>query len=306
VLVLRALGLGDLLTGVPALRGLRRALPAARIVLATRGELAELALSCGAVDEVLPTAGLGQLRWAGERPDVAVNLHGRGPESIADLLSAKPKSLITHRNPRYPELAGPPWREELHEVDRWCALLGWGGIVCEPADLMLQRPAGYPEMPGVVVIHPGAAYPSRRWPAERFGTVAAALAAAGHRVLITGSAAERELARTVAECAGLPESAVVAGRLDIPGMVALISDAQLLVCGDTGVGHIATATGTPSVLLFGPTPPSRWGPRGPGRHIALWAGDRGDPHGDRPHPGLLLLTPSRVLDATRELLQECA
>jgi ADP-heptose:LPS heptosyltransferase len=89
-------------------------------------------------------------------------------------------------------------------------------------------------------------------------------------------------------------------------LVALIADCRLLICGDTGVGHIATATGTPSVLLFGPTPPNRWGPRGAGRHIAMWAGDKGDPHADRPHSGLLLLTVSRVLDATETLLRECA
>lgn len=89
-------------------------------------------------------------------------------------------------------------------------------------------------------------------------------------------------------------------------MVALISDCRLLICGDTGVGHIATATGAPSVLLFGPTPPHRWGPRGRGPHVAVWAGDKGDPHADKPHSGLLLITVSRVLDASRNLLRECA
>lgn len=306
VLVLRALGLGDLLTGIPALRGLRRAYPAARIVLATPKSLGSLAVFCGAVDEVLPTAGLGELHWPGPPPDVAVNLHGRGPESIADLLSTEPTRVISHRNPRYPSVVGPPWRAEIHEVDRWCALLGAAGIACDPEDLAIGRPDGYPRRDGVVVIHPGAAAPSRRWPADRFATVAAALTAAGHRVVVTGSARERALAEDVAAQAGLNESAVLAGQLDVLGMVALISDCQLLVCGDTGVGHIATATGTPSVLLFGPTPPSRWGPRGAGRHITVWAGDCGDPHGDRPHRGLLLITPSRVIDATRQLLAECA
>lgn len=306
VLVLRALGLGDLLTGIPAMRGLRRAYPSARIVLATPKPLDPLARFCGAVDKVLPTAGLGDLRWPGPPPDVAVNLHGRGPESIADLLATKPKTLISHRNPKYPAVSGPPWRDELHEVDRWCALLGAAGIVCNPGDLALDRPPGYPRRDDVVVIHPGAAAPSRRWPADRFAVVAAALADAGHRVVVTGSVAEKSLAETVAAQAGLDQSAVLAGELDVLGMVALISDSRLLVCGDTGVGHIATATGTPSVLLFGPVPPSRWGPRGAGRHIAVWAGDCGDPHGDRPHRGLLLITVSRVLEATRQILAECA
>jgi ADP-heptose:LPS heptosyltransferase len=306
VLVLRALGLGDLLTGMPALRGLRRAYPSAHVALATPQLLAPLAMLSGAVDEVLPTSGLGELHWRGASPDVAVNLHGRGPESIADLLAMKPKDLISHGNSAYPSVHGPPWRDDIHEVDRWCALLEAAGIACDPTDLALTRPPGHPRSDGVVVIHPGAAAPSRRWPADRFAMVAAALSTAGHRVVLTGSAAEKPLADAIAAEAGLPEKCVLAGQLDVLGMVALVSDCRLLICGDTGVAHIATATGTPSVLLFGPTPPDRWGPRGDGRHVTMWAGIPGDPHGQRTDPGLLLISAAQVLDATRQFLAECA
>ena len=84
----------------------------------------------------------------------------------------------------------------------------------------------------------------------------------------------------------------------------LVADSRLLVCGDTGVAHVATATGTESVLLFGPTPPSRWGPRRVERHHVLWAGDVGDPHADHPDPGLLFLSTAEVLDAVRTALKE--
>lgn len=302
VLVLRALGLGDLLTAVPALRGLRRAHPGAHITLATPAALAPLALLTGAVDEVAPTAGLGRLSYTGERPELAVNLHGSGPGSIADLLATGPRRLLTHAHRRYPEIAGPPWRAGQHEVDRWCALLEYDGIDCEPTDLGIARPDRPPVRQGAVVIHPGAAAGARRWPAERFAAVAAALHDDGHEVVITGSAAEADLAATVARLAGLPENASLAGELDVLDLVALVADSRLVVCGDTGVGHVATATATPSVLLFGPTPPARWGPRGQGPHISLWAGDVGDPHADTPHPGLLHLTVSRVLDAAGGLL----
>lgn len=306
IVVLRALGLGDLLTGIPALRGLRRGFPDAHIVLAAPQRYAELALLSGAVDEVDPTPGLGRLASRRDRPEIAVNLHGSGPESTADLLALRPRRLISHRHPRFPEVDGPPWRADLHEVDRWCALLEWSGITCDPTDLAVARPEGYPDRSALVVIHPGAAFAARRWPAERFAAVAAALGEKGYEVVLTGDRGEVDLAHTVAAQAGLPRSAVLAGQLELLDLVALISDCRLLICGDTGVGHVATATATPSVLLFGPTPPARWGPKGAGPHIAVWAGDVGDPHGNRPHRGLLLITVSRVLEATATLLEDCA
>jgi ADP-heptose:LPS heptosyltransferase len=306
ILVLRALGLGDLLTGIPALRGIRRAHPDARIVLAAPKRFCELALLSGAVDDVDPTPGLGQLHARREPPALAVNLHGSGPESITDIVALQPRAVLTHRHHAYPGLPGPPWRADVHEVDRWCGLLEWTGIACDPEDLSIPRPHGHPDRTGLVVIHPGAAYPARRWPADRFAAVAAELHRAGHEVVITGDSTEIELARSVAAGAGLPQTSVLAGTLGLLGLVALIADCGLLICGDTGVGHVATATNTPSVLLFGPTPPNRWGPRGCGPHIAVWAGDKGDPHADEPHSGLLLITVARVLDATRSLLKECA
>src|ERR1700712_1514931 len=160
-----------MLTGIPALRGLRRAYPQARIVLAAPKALAPLAMSCGAVDDVVSTTGLGMLRWLDDPPEVAVNLHGGGPQSIGDLLTCRPQRLVSHRHPAHPDVAGPAWRSEQHEVDRWCALLHWAGIDSDPSDLSVSRPQGPPDRSGVVVIHPGAASEARRWPAERFAAV---------------------------------------------------------------------------------------------------------------------------------------
>jgi ADP-heptose:LPS heptosyltransferase len=305
IYVLRALGLGDLLTAVPALRGLRKHFSAARIVLAVPAALRELAMLTGAVDEVAPTAALGDLSWTDTAPALGVNLHGRGPQSIEHLLSVGARDLLSHRHPEYPESPGPQWRDDVHEVDRWCGLLEWAGITCAADDLQLERPGGYPRRRGGVMIHPGAAAPARRWPADRFAAVAASLRDDGHDVVVTGSADEHALATDVAQRAGLPDSSVLAGSLSLVELLTLVADSRLVVCGDTGVGHLATAVSTPSVLLFGPTPPSLWGPRA-GRHLVLWAGGTGNPHADTPHAGLLALSTDQVLNASRTVLQDCA
>lgn len=303
ILVLRALGLGDLLTAVPALRGLRNAYPDARVVLAAPESLRDLVDLIDAVDELLPTTGLGALRWHAAPPRLAVNLHGSGPESIRDLLAARPEALLTHRHSDFPGLPGPEWREDVHEVERWCLLLEHGRIDADRTALRLPAPSAPAAESDVVVIHPGAASPARRWPSERFARVARELGADGHRVVITGTREEIRLANAVAQQAGLPPTAVYAGRTTLIELAALVADAALVVCGDTGVGHLATAFGTPSVLLFGPTPPQRWGPPADAeQHVPLWAGTAGDPHADHPDPGLLMLRPEQVRTAATGLL----
>lgn len=304
ILVLRALGLGDLLTAVPALRALRRAYPEDRLVLAAPQSLAEVVALVDAVDALLPTAGLGALDWPGAPPRLAVNLHGAGPESIADLLAQQPDRVLTHRHPAYPDVPGLGWRHELHEIDRWCRLIEYGRFPADRTDFGLPAPLVPSPAPGAVVVHPGAAYAARRWPPGRYAKVATALAVAGHRVVVTGSESERDLATAVADAAGLPDSAVLAGKTGLAELAALVAGATLVLCGDTGVGHLATAFGTPSVLLFGPTPPKLWGPPPDDpRHVTLWAGDVGDAHADHPDPGLLLLSAHHVINAAERLLE---
>jgi ADP-heptose:LPS heptosyltransferase len=294
LLILRALGLGDFLAAVPGYRALRRAYPEHRVVLAAPGTLAPLAELTGAIDEVLDTPGLEPLRWDRPPPDIAVNLHGRGPESHRVLAALGAASRIGFRSPGWD---GPEWREDEHEVDRWCRLLADHGLPADPTALLLPAPDEPPPLRRAVVVHPGAAYGSRRWPAHRYARVVAELAADGHRVVVTGGPAERELAHQVAGSA-----AVVAGATSLRQLAALVADARLVICGDTGVGHLATAFGTPSVLLFGPTPPSWWGPRTGGPHRVLWHPELppGDRWADTPGPALLGITPDEVLAAARQ------
>ena len=312
LVVLRPLGLGDLLTGVPALRGLRAAFPEHRVVLAAPSALTPLAVRSGAVDVVVDAEPLRPLDSRLEGADVAVDLHGKGPESHRVLLAARPKRLVAFAHGDVPESRRmPTWRADEHEVERWCRLLAESGIPADPAALDVEPPSSPAPVQarGATVIHPGAASPARRWPAERYAAVARAELRRGRRVVVTGAPGELGLARRVATGAGLGEPAVLAGRTDLLGIAAVVAVAARVVCGDTGVAHLATALRTPSVVLFGPTAPARWGPPGERPwHRPLWKGRTGDPHAGEPDGGLLDVEVVEVLDALAELdaLEEAA
>jgi ADP-heptose:LPS heptosyltransferase len=304
ILVLRALGVGDLATAVPALRGLRTAFAGETLALAAPTWLTPLIDLVGGVDRVVPTADLSPRAWPVGAPEVAVNLHGRGPESHRLLMSVNPGDLWAFANPDAGHPDGPVWIEEEHEVHRWSRLTGHYGVAADWSDLSLKVPT-HPVRRGVTIIHPGAKSPSRRWPASRYATVAKALADRGHRVVVTGSAPEIDLAGQVARGAGLPRTAVLAGRTGVGELAGLVAHARLVISGDTGIAHLATGYRTPSVVLFGPMPPSRWGPP-PGRpyHRALWHGSTAEP-GDAPgpgiHPALLLISVDEVLAAASDV-----
>ena len=306
ILVLRALGLGDFLTAVPALRAVRRARPGHRLVLAAPAVLAPLVRLSGTADAVLDQHGLAGPAWPGPSPELAVNLHGRGPQSHLLLRGLGPRRVVAFDCPAAGHV-GPPWHDDEHEVRRWCRLVSESlGVDADPGDLGLAvppGPSGPSEADGAVVVHPGAAFGSRRWPPERFAEVARGVAADGLPVVVTGGPGEEELAAGVASRAGLPPGRVVAGSLSLEGLAALVARARLLVCGDTGVAHLATAYRTPSVLLFGPTSPARWGPVTDGPHTVLWHGDgHGDPWADTCDPALLEIGVPEVRAAVRRRL----
>ena len=299
VLALRALRLGDLLAGVPALRVLRRAVPDAEVVLAAPGVLAPLVSLVDAVDRLLSVGELEPVPWDGPPPDVGVDLHGNGPASRVLVEALSPGAVVAFDG-------GPVWDPDEHERRRWCRLL-WEGLGVAPVpgdedDLLLPAPAVPPEVSGAVVVHPGAASGSRRWPADRYAAVVRHLAALGHRVVVTGSASERELASAVAG----GEATALAGTTDLGSLAALVASARLVVCGDTGLAHLASAFRTRSVVLFGPTPPSTWGPPATGPHTVLWHGTpgyRGDPHAPECDPVLEQVTLDEVVAACEQRLR---
>ena len=361
LVVLRALGLGDFVTAVPALRALERAFPGSRRVLAGPAWYRDLVDLAGVRWEVRPTEPLRTPPWwEAQPPDLAVNLHGRGPQSTAALAELAPRRLWAHALPGEPGRPGPPWPGRVHDAEIWCGLLRAHGVRADPDDLWWPAPDGtsrpdatsapgstsapsgtsHPDATsapgsasspvdhspvplrdgtarpvsdagaarpvsgtGSVIVHPGASAASRRWPAERFAAVVRHLSAAGLRVLVTGSRDELPLAEHVARAAAPARVTVLAGRTGVRELARLVADADLVVCGDTGVAHLATAYRTPSVRLFGPVPPALWGPRVDGDiHVCLWNGTESDPHAPVIDPGLASITADDVLSVCSQVL----
>lgn len=118
----------------------------------------------------------------------------------------------------------------------------------------------------VVAINPGANWPSKRWPPEKFARAADGLIERlGARVVVLWGPGERPLAEAVAGAMTRP--AVLAPETTLKGLMPLLRRCRLLISGDTGPLHLAAALGVPTVALFGPSDPRRNGPYGKGHEV---------------------------------------
>lgn len=306
LLALRTLKLGDLLVAVPALKALRRAFPSHQLVLAALGWLLPIVQLIPEIDVLLPTPGLDDLLPLQDGiVDIAVNLQGNGPESRAVIDALQPRRKLVHRSSTDP--AGVPWQDAIHERVRWTNFVSAYGCPADPRDIGIRAPSIAPSVRGAAIVHVGAFYGSREWPVERFAAVARALEDDGLHVLLTGGPADRDRALLVAGLATLPPNRVLAGRSSLDAFAALVFAASIVVTVDTGAAHLASAYGTPSVIIFGPAPPEVWGPP-PGPHIVLTDERlrRGETFASEPDPALLAVTVEDVLGAARSVLNDVA
>lgn len=316
--MLRSVSLGDLLTIVPAMRALERAFGAMRYLtvapwltdLARHARLGEVFIDDVAGFEADPTdivaletAHLRSLSSVPFEPDVACNFRGHRPATYQPLLDLRPRRFIGFMHPDVPETFGSPAIDnQEHEVLRFARLLEESGVPCDATDLHIDAPDV--DVPtGAIVLHPGAGAPSRHWPLPRWAALARFLADCGHTVIVTGSGHERQRAGELVELADHHRVTDLSGRTPILLLTALVARSRLVVAPDTGVGHLATATRTPSVLLFGPTPPSMWGPP-PwlSSHHVIWKGRLGDGYGAQPDPGLLDISTDEVIDVMEQVI----
>lgn len=113
-----------------------------------------------------------------------------------------------------------------------------------------------------IALAPGAAYgETKRWPAERFGALAARLAARGASIFVTGAGADRPAADAVVR-SGAGRARNVTGDTDLGTAAALFAEMNLVVTNDSGAMHLAAAVGVPIVAIFGSTSPAWTAPLG--------------------------------------------
>ena len=117
-------------------------------------------------------------------------------------------------------------------------------------------------------VHVSGGRPSKQWHLDRFAAVARQVARErAATIVLTGAEADRPIVEAVAaELAGVPV-VNVAGALDLADLAALLAELDLMITGDTGPMHLASAVGTPLVALFGPADPRRYGPRSPRQRV---------------------------------------
>ncbi len=313
VLVLKPCCIGDVLMATPALRALRRGLPQAHIAVGV-GSWSRAALEGNPdVDELIDTGMVG-IRGQYSPGDVVALARRlrQGRFEAALVLDRSPVVALLPWLAGIPLRAGldsrgrgfglqvrvhVPRRGARHEVDLYLDVVRAVGIpvdastearrlrfvpapgACAEVE-QLVRSLGLAGRVPLVVIHPGGgtnpgmALALKRWPAERFGWLAARLERElGAAVVIAGAAPDREA------CAQAVETAQQAGaapanlceRLSFGQLAALAARCDLFIGNDAGTTHLAAAAGAPVLALFGPTAPYTYGPLAPGS-AAVWLG----------------------------------
>ncbi|AOJ40652.1 glycosyl transferase [Burkholderia lata] len=233
-----------------------------------------------------------------------------------------PYELLTDRVPE-----SEPESHVRHEVARQLALVRAIGattsnwrMAFEPGDAARRAVSarlrsavqciGGPRRPDApsarwLVVHPGASAASRRWPAERFGEVAASVAPLFDGIAVTGSESERALVDTVCARAG-PRAVPLAGALSLGELGALIETADLLLSNNSGPVHLAAALGTPVVDLYALTNPQHTPWRVPHRVLNVDVPCRNCYHSvcDQPgHPCLRAVSVDDAVAAVHALLR---
>lgn len=280
-LVLRMSALGDIIHTLPAVHALREAFPSAQIdwlvdekwapILAGDPDISSvIAMNRGSWRNVTGT--IGRLRRT--RYDTAIDFQSLYRSAVIGWLSGAPERIgfdAQYSRERgaaffYTQRVSPKRAHKIeHNLELIESLGAQAAHVCFP---FVDNPQAAEEVESILrasgiteyfVLSPGGGWISKCWPAERYGELARALTGRyGWTSVVSFGPGEEGLAETVRRRAGSPEPFVQ--RFNLKQLVPLLRRARLVVAGDTGPLHLASALGTPVIGLYGPTDPARNGP----------------------------------------------
>ena len=325
ILIVRYSALGDVVLATTILEPLRARFPDARIEWVTDTPYAPLLEGLpelAAVHRLTregPNSALATAARLRGRFDFAIDLQNKLRSAVVARSAAPLRASFRRRTalPAVLSLFGsdPPLRRA-HQTRLYAEALAPLGTF-EPGRIKISlspqaRALAEDALQGVpapaVAIAPGARWATKRWPAERFAAVADALAAEGCSIVLCGGPGDRD-AFAAFRAATRAKVAADLSFLPVDALAAAIARVQLLVACDSGPVHLATAVGTPTLALFGPTSTERWGPPPPGRALALGlacapcSNHGGDYCPEGHHRCLSDLAPEAVLAAARDLLR---
>jgi lipopolysaccharide heptosyltransferase II len=292
ILLLRLERIGDLVMALEAIRDVRALAPEARIDLVVGSWNAPLARAVPAVDRVVTLdarwlareregLGLGALlraarSWRGQQYDLAVNFE---PDVRSNLIAAAAGAAWTVG---WASGGGGPVLDVALDYDttahttanaRRLVAAAFGRTPPASARPLLTIPESAASIaaariratPGrpIVGIHVSGGRAIKQWPPERFAEVAARLLdARGATIVATGAPSDRVLVERL-QAALAPRPVINAAEDDdLIVSAALLARLDLLVTGDTGPMHLASAVGTPVVSVFGPSDPARYATSG--------------------------------------------
>ena len=287
VLVVKLRSIGDTVLATPSLFALRRFLPKAQIDILLEDWVAPLLEGSDLVDHVLTVGDSAQSRLAVARElrrrsyDVAFNLHGGTTATFFVRASgARHRAGFSHYQYSflYNHLAAAAtefWRKEnVHSAEQQLALLGSSGIPVDdlPSSSLpvtdkgrTARVRDWFERGSYVILHPGAAFFTKRWPAASFARTAEFLAAGGLNSVAIGSPDETQILDELKRAANVPVTTL--SDLTLPEITALASKARIFIGNDSGIAHIAAAMKVPTVVVFGSSNRDHWRPWVPGSDV---------------------------------------
>lgn len=279
VLIVRLGSLGDLVHTLPAVAAIRRAAPGAEIdwlVDAVHVEFLKLVpvlSNIVALDARTASAWLdARARLRARRYDIALDFQGLIKSAALARISGATRVVGFDRAGLREGAAAFFYTEHVttgdgrHVIDKNLQLATAAGASTTNVEFPLRDvtsaalEAVRSQVPGpVALINCGAAWPNKRWPADRFGRIAAWLREHhGLSSIALWGPGEAALADAVVRASN--GAAIAAPTTTLTDLVAFSRAAALMISGDTGPTHIAAAVGTPIVALFGPTTPGRNGP----------------------------------------------